>query len=115
MTSIIDVQNKVEKAGRTVLDFERPLMIIRGTAETAQLLRYGDYKRPEEELDQLQQASVLTWEQQAAKFATQVETFTNVKMRRRKRAMEYPEKSVTATVIALAPEGKAHVFFQMAW
>lgn len=35
---------------------------------------------------------------QAAKFAYHVETFTNVKLRRRKRAMEHPDKFVTALV-----------------
>ena len=36
--------------------------------------------------------------EQAAKFAYHVETFTNVKLRRRKRAMEHPDKPVTALV-----------------
>lgn len=109
MTSIMAVQDKLEKAGRRVPDFEKPLMINRGTAETAQLDRYGDELRPDQELDERQQARVLSWEEQAAKFASQVETFTNVKLRRRKRGMEHSDKSITAAVIALANAGSIQV------
>jgi DNA replication protein DnaC len=40
MISITTVQDKLEKAVRRVPDFEKPLMINRGPAETAQLYRW---------------------------------------------------------------------------
>lgn len=51
----------------------------------------------------------MSWGEQAAKLASHVETFTNVKLRRRKRAMEHPDKSVTAAVIAFANGGSIQV------
>lgn len=109
MISITAVQDKLEKAVRRVPGFEKLLMINRGSAETAQLYRYGDELRPNQELDEHQQALVMSWGGQAAKFASHLETFTNVKLRRRKRAMEHPDKSVTAAVIALANAGSIQV------
>jgi hypothetical protein len=109
LTSIIDMQAKLEQGGRTIMDFERPLMINRSTAEISQLYRYGQDERPEPELDEHQQARVLTWEQQAAKLVTEIAMYTDVKLRRRLRAMEHPEHSVTAAVIKLAQAGTVQV------
>ena len=56
--SIFAVQGTFEKAGRRVPDFEKPLVVNRGPTETAQLYRYGDELRQDQELDGHQQAQV---------------------------------------------------------
>jgi hypothetical protein len=65
----------LSKGGRTINDFEQPLMLNMGAAEP--------------DLDVHQRARVMTWELQAATLVTEIAMNTDIKMRRRLRQMEH--------------------------